>query len=242
MGTAQRKKSGILSYRNEDFSRAVGKSLWEDCPLQEYLHDPSIGHLLDEHFHKYAAGDWTQTNDNSATVALVSGAGGVLGMTTDSSDNDGVELQMNHLAWQLAAGKPFWFETRVRIETVAANDVAIGLMNTDTDIIGDAGDIVVTDGIYFGNDNDGLLDFYSEASSSETTVDTGHVLADATWVNLGITSDGSNWVKAWVNGKVLYTAESNIPSAALRISYAHKNTGGAAKYLQADFVRAFQIT
>ena len=89
--------------------------LWQGCPLWEYLHDPSIGFLLDERWHSYNAaattGDYVLTQATTGTGAISTAAPGVLELDSNSTTaTQGATLQHNTAAFVPAAGKLIWAE------------------------------------------------------------------------------------------------------------------------------------
>ncbi|GAH17608.1 unnamed protein product, partial [marine sediment metagenome] len=138
-----------LTFRDEAYSPAQGVSLWETCPQLAML-DPGVGFTYMEDFFAWITADWAQTKIGAGgTIALQNGKGGILRITTDALDDDGVQIQkqLPEDIFIPAAGKPIWFEAKIQLVTAAKHiesEFLIGLAITDTTVIPG-----VNDGIYF---------------------------------------------------------------------------------------------
>ncbi len=185
---------------------------------------------------------WTvtlvETGTGESTVALADGAGGVLLITTDDAENDGVNMQVTKEAFKLASGKPCYFGIKFKISEAAQSDFIVGLCITDTDLLGG-----MTDGVYFRKvDGSADVKFVVEKDSTETESAAIHTAVADTDVTLEFFFDGTN-IDAYVNG-VLQTrlAMDNLPDDEELTPSIHFLTGAAAsETMTVDWVKAIQI-
>ena len=247
MSTETRRVGGNYSFADTVYN-PTPNPMWDDYPALAIAQDPSIAYVDGDDFFDFdGSAGFTITGEAGYTIEASDASGGKVVLTTDGDDNDGLEIQRGATAGAagesviLAAGKPVWFETKLAVADIDACDFACGLMTTDTDIVTDAGDFVVTGGVYFANAHDGDLDYYTESATTETTGDTGVNLLDATEVKLGIKWDGISAVTFWVDGVKVATSTTNIPTTELRLSYGIKNTGGAAEAVTVDYYKVAAI-
>jgi hypothetical protein len=184
---------------------------------------------------------WTVTLVESgageSTVALTDGAGGLLLITTDAAENDGVNMQVTKEAFKLASGKPCYFGIRFKISESTESDFFVGLAITDTDILG-----AVTDSIGFKKvDGATTIQFELNKDSTATAGNVGTAVAD-TYVTLEFYFDGTN-VDAFVDG-VLQTrlAQTNLPNDEELTPSIQFLTGSAnARTMTIDWIRCIQI-
>lgn len=210
---------GNLCFRDTTISPALGASLWEDCPLLPMVSDPAIGTILDENFLRVtpssnAIPGWLTTLATSGAVTLDA----TKGLKIDAgavTANQGVNLQLTSNRFAVAANKPVWFEARVRFENLATPNVQflLGLAAIQTALIS-AGAVGTHDKIAFdGVTTTGAIASDCRASGTQTTGG-GLTFANNTTYKLGFKATTTE-VKFWVNGSVVATIATNIPSAAL---------------------------
>ena len=160
-----------------------------------------------EDFHRYAAGDWTVTETQAgATQALTSahGPGGMLLLTNTAADNDVNQIQRAVESFEFTSGKKTWFASRLKITDagtdVTHSDVYVGLIITDTDLVGG-----VSDGVYFKKPDEtaGTISFVSEYNNTETTQAAVGTFVHNTFIELGFYYDGGTNIEVYVdNAKV----------------------------------------
>lgn len=246
MRTRQIYASENLTFRDSDYSPARGSSLWETCPQLAAL-DPAVAFTFFDDFFDFQAQSsnhlgWTQTTvqagAGSAAVVIADAVGGVLQITNDDADNDSVELQWHAETFKLAAGKPLWFEARVKVSDATQSDLIVGLCITDSTLV-----TAMTDGVYFRkNDGDANLNAVTEKNSTETSTDTtSDIVADA-WIKLGFYFNGSGSVYFYVNGVLKATHTANIcDDEELAVSFAIQNGEAVAKIGYVDYIKVVQI-
>ena len=139
--------SAFVRYGADDavVSRMPSPSIWNDCPVNDFLADPSKGKHLFEDFHngvvagttlvKGQPNGWTayaESND-VADCAVQADDDGILMLATDGTDADVTALSGGDNvvgAWKLptagsASLKGLWFETRIKVNTVTDGDIGI---------------------------------------------------------------------------------------------------------------------
>jgi hypothetical protein len=139
--------------------------------------------------------------DGGAAQAVTDEAGGVLLLTTDDADNDGINMQLKSECVKMVTTKPFFFKARIKFLEATQNDWQLGLMVHDTTSL-----VSPQDGICFQKDDgDTNIDFKilkSGTDSGSTTIATA--AATATWMTLafaytppsyGINEDS---IRVWV--------------------------------------------
>lgn len=242
-----------VSHYDPDLSANYGSGLWRDCPLLEYLHDPSIGVMLDEPFQSYDAaattGDYVLTQATSGTAAISTAHPGALlidsGATTD---NQGVNLQRLKSAFLPAAGKDIWAEWRVLLTAatppVTRAQLFVGLAASDTTII--AAGAQSTNNRIGWQILDGAL-LVSSLTCDKAgvgTTATGHTFVAATAVRLGFKYDGTaDTVQQYINGVAVGTAiaTANIPKVAIYPSFVCQSDGTDQPHLVVMPYRIFQL-
>lgn len=229
-----------MSFRDNDYSPAKGVSLWETCP-QLALLDPGVGYTYMEHFFDYIAAEWALTEIGAGgTQVQLDAAGGVLQITTDALDDDGVQIQKLGECFIPAAGNPLWFEARIQLVTAAKHvesELLVGLAITDTTVIP-----ARTDGIYFLKaDATAAVGAMTESASTATTTPGVLNLAPATWYKLGFFCDGLTTCYFYVDGVLVATHVGDIPFVELTPTFAVLNGEGGATAWNIDYFKAVQI-
>ncbi|MFA5163820.1 MAG: hypothetical protein WC441_04885 [Patescibacteria group bacterium] len=119
--------------------------------------------------------------------------GGILAITTEATAGDGENLQVNGAAFQIKAGYPLYFETRINLKDVSNSKAFIGLCIPDTAILASAVDDI---GFRIASD---IWYFLTEHASTEKTTDIGITEADDDWIRLAFFYDGADTVIASVD-------------------------------------------
>ena len=194
--------------------------------------------IYQNHFHTYAAGDWTVTETQAgATQALSDAVGGKLLLTNTDTENDVVGMQLGSEAFLPAAGKRVYFEIKFQYSEATQMDWLVGLTDTDTGLP----TATVSDGIYFvKDDGDTEIDFGCSSGSSESIEEGVATAADATDIILGFKVTGTGLVEYWVNGVKKGQLTTNIPTTELRLSFAIAAGAAAAETMTVDYVVAAQ--
>ena len=224
-------------------STATKRSTLVDYPRP----DPTKVYQYFNDFDTYAAGDWTITEINDATQALVADAPfGALGVTLAGADNDGCQMQLTTENFTITSGKKTWFKARFKISDATQSDFAIGLIILDTTILGSTDGDGATDGIFFSKeDGDANLDFNCQldtttGQSRSTAIAT---VADDTYLSVGFVYDGKSTIKYFVNDVhkgTMSVSTSVLPNTPVTVSFAVLAGEAEATVFTVDYLFAAQ--
>ena len=237
MNTVSVRKNGNLSYRDTQYSPAG--SMWADCPKLAAIQDPFMATWVKEPFTTFTAGDWAITEiDAVGTEAQTDVVGGGILLTTADTEDDSVEMQKLGEAYQLATGKPLWFEAMLQVSEATQNDFIIGLCITDTTAIP-----AVSDGVYFLKvDEATSITYHCEKDAGDTTANTGVAIVAATDTRFGIKFDGAGLVEYWIDGHRVAHSALTIPDDELLTVTCGLSTGsGNARTMTWKGYEVFQI-
>ena len=189
--------------------------------------------------------NWTVTRVEAgageSTIAVVDGVGGILRITTDAAENDGINAQLIGEAFEFTSDQVLCFAVKgCKLSDATQSDFFLGLSITDTDILGG-----VTDAIGFQKvDGSADLTFIQTKNSSTTTSSGLATLADATAFDLLFYWDGTaGTVSVYVNN-VLVAAPvtTNLPNDEfLRISWQFLAGAAASKTMDIDKLTCIMI-
>ena len=207
------------------------------------------------------SGGWVSYQDSGNTITqLATETGGVVRITTDTTDNDEAWLSTGSgivkVDDALRTGRLF-FEARFRTTTIATRNIVVGLGEEGmavADSISDSGVMVDKDFLGFRSlegDADGLDFAHNVASGGGyiTTIDDVQTLVASTWYKAGFLIDlaaptpyaGRCFIDGVENGT--YLTRTAIDAATfpageeLAILLGVKNGAGAATILDVDWVQ-----
>lgn len=230
-------------------STAYPNSLWTDCPLQEYAHDPMIGMYLNESFVSYNAaattGDYLLTAATSGTGAISTVYPGALALDAGATTaNQGPQIQRLKAAFLPASGKDLWFEANIRMTTGIISQLFIGLAASDTTIIA-SGAMTTNNRIGWTSVTaDGVLLFDCDKAGTNTTK-TATSVSTSAWVRLGFKYDGTaDTVQQYINGVATGAAVATtyIPKAAVIYpSFVCQAAGTGQPVMNIGGYRVFQL-
>lgn len=204
-------------------TRLPSPSIWNDCHPENYRTNPAKGfHLFDDfknsavakaHATDFISGlgiiagdmNWNiyATSDKQADVALQADDEGVLMLDTDGTDDDNTMLSTGDNAAgiirspKIGEGQKFWFETRFKINTITASDIALFFGLCEPGQLGAAGILgaaptAPTDVDYIGFfsaelDTTDLELVYNEATSGVAQSSSSAItMAADTWYKVGM--------------------------------------------------------
>lgn len=199
-------------------------------------------------------------------VNLASEVGGVLRITTDTTDNDEVWLQpgsatsvFGKISDTAGEDKLLIFEARVRFGQTANGNAFIGLTEEGlaaADTITDAGAWADKDAIGFlvlEDDSDGIDFIYKKAGQTlQTKISVAQQITADTWYKLGFVYDPNapeaKRITVFVDGvdEGTYVTATNIATATfpddeeLQPLFGVKNSSGAVTRIDLDWYRAYQ--
>ncbi len=238
-------QAGRVSQYDPVLSTDYWSNLWRTCPLQEYLHDPSIGVLLDERFTGYdATDDYVLTQATTGAAAIGTAAPGVLELDSNSTTAaQGANLQQTSAVFIPAAGKDIWFETTIKVvDTFDKAELFIGLSEVDTSIIAGSANSSANHIGWQCVTDDGVLLFTGEKAGAGDT-GAAATIAEATDIKLGFFVDGVTSITQYINGIVSGTAKvtANVPIVAIYPSFVCQSGGTNDPILHIAGYRVFQL-
>lgn len=239
-----------VSHYDPDIASVAGSSLWRTCPLLEYLHDPTIGTLLDFNGNSYDAaattGDFVLTQATAGTAAMSTTAQGTLLINAGSTTSThGANVQRTKSMFIPAAGKHIWAEFYVSYTGVSNLNVetAVGLAEVDTTVIASSA-VSTSNHIMFQSvTDDGVLLFDSMKASAGNTPFTATTIVSGTKVKLGFYVNGVTSVQAYVDGVATgdAVATANVPIVALYPTFVCQSGGTDSPVLALHGFRIFQL-
>ncbi len=188
---------------------------------------------------------FTYTLVNGSTFAHTDVAGGSVILTSDTAENDGIQLQLGDElggageSVSFAAEYPTYFGCELQCNDVDQVDMFVGFAITDTSVL--AG---VSDAIGFRTaDESAVCNFLLEKDSVESTT-AAVTMTDATDVKLEFYYNGSN-VYVYVDDTLTATiadSDASFPNnELLRFTIALLTGEGAANTCTIKWIRFFQI-
>lgn len=205
----------------------------------KYLNDFMRGPGVDAGFDN----EWTVTRveggAGESTAVLTDAAGGVLLLTTDAADNDGLNLQAIGESFHLGATgiRALYFGARFKVDEATQSDFFIGLCDTDTDILGGADDSIG----FRKADGSTTVSFVTEKGTTETTATA--FTCDTSWhiVEFYFDADAGT-LEAFVDGASLgFIATTNLPDEEQRVSIHFLAGSVGAKAMSVDWINVVQI-
>lgn len=176
-----------------------------------FVWDDFLGVALD------STNDWTVVKDTGATVALGADAqfGTCVITSAATTDDDGGSIQGNEV-FAPTSGKDLWFETRVSLHDADDCDFMIGL--TENFATNPEAMLAAANHIAFQiAEGDATFVCRTESGGTATTTTTSVDAADATWVKLGFKVTSTSKVEFYINGALVATHTTNIPTANMTI-------------------------
>jgi len=237
-----------VSVYDPDLSTGYSANLWKTCPLQEHLHDPLIGVLLDEQWQNYDAtattGDYLLTQATTGTAAISTAAPGVLELDSNSSTSaQGANLQRIKSVFVPAAGKHIWAEFKVKVvDTFDKVELFVGLSELDTTLIAASANSSANHIGWQCVTDDGVLLFTGEKAGAGATR-AAATIAEDTYIKLGFYVNGVTEIEQYVDGVLTgtNTATANIPIVAIYPSFVCQSAGTNDPILHIQSYRIFQL-
>jgi hypothetical protein len=230
--------------------------VWDGIPFQELLTSPELGFAYFDNFMgpvDATTGDgYIITQVNSGVISGSEGEeGGALLVDSDGNNaaDDGVNVQLPNCLVLPAAGKTIVFEARIKMNETGGgiNQFYIGLAEIHTALIasGVLDDTFDKCGFFRQDDTtaDRLESVTSKKGVDDITADVA-IVADNTYVKLGIVIDGLTSVKFYVDGVLVETGvtTTSIPTRLMCLSFVAQvqNTTRQAE-IDVDWVAIAQI-
>jgi len=236
---------GILKYggaTNSPRTGAPAPIVWNKIPLLEIGLNPGKGFgFYDDFINKLLSSTTytgaTVTAINSSTLVDGGVEGGVLVMTPDTSENDGIQMQFGE-AFKLDSDSNIAFGARVALADADQMDIFAGLAIADTTILGGVTDCI---GFKVADGSANILYQVNKDSGDTSGTDSGADASDATYVNLECIITGESKAEFYVDGDLKATATSGFPNdEVLAPSLAVLTGEGAANTLSVDWAYFYQ--
>jgi len=179
----------------------------------------------------------TLTGDaGTATFTVGNEAGGAMVLTTDGTEDDGINAKHNNEAWVLADGDPLYFGVRLKMSDADATDLMVGLMIDDAELWG-----AVAEGVYFESaDATAVCTFVTESASTETSDTSAGTLTEA-YHTLEFFWDGVTYVHAYFDGTLVAKSSTNIPQVEpLKFAIEVLTGEGNANTCTIDWIKIIQ--
>jgi hypothetical protein len=229
----------LSDFHNQGTAAGRGKSplLWANCPQLDYMLNPQTGSYYFEDFKGDIYGATNSTtrmcgltffHDNGPTHQIADDdIHGVLRVEGNDADNDESHLAYGHDGgvFALTASKKFWFECRVRRDTVTDDELAmfVGLAEEGlcaaNSLDDNSGDLLVGKdwlGFHCDQADGNAIDFVHGDGAGEAVVKKAGIAVPTAgaWNKLGLYGDGTT-ITPYVDGvattdTVLYSA-SDVP-------------------------------
>lgn len=133
--------------------------------------------------------------------------GGELTITTDDTENDGINVQLAGEAFLLADGDPCYFGIRLDPSDADQCDLIVGLATTDTGIWASWPHDIIC---FQSADETGVCTFKTSKDSTVTTDTSAGTLTDAYHI-LEFYWDGSTYIHAYFDGTLVASSSTNLP-------------------------------
>lgn len=209
---------------------------------------------LKDEFHSIDTNRWIAVNDGSTgSLALATTMpGGWLNVPTAAADNDYHTLRLAAKSFKFAAGKPLYFEARIKLTEAATNAAnwIVGLSEVATNgglQDNGAGPLASYDGaVFFKVDGGSVIQFETSNGGTQVTdTDVGAFTSGSAYV-LGINFDPNDGttgvVKAYVNGALVATQNITISGLdEMYVIFGVKAGSTSAETLSVDYVYCRQL-
>ena len=180
---------------------------------------PSVVKFVDHFVHVPTGLDnadpagWVLTNiaGDAGDVSITAGTthSGEMILTTDDTENDGLNLQLAGEAFILAENKPCYFGVKLKVSDADATDLIVGLSVTDAGIwASEPADFC----IFQSADATAVCTFTTRKDSSETNDTSSGTLGDNTYSVLEFMWDGLTKIDAYFDNVLVATSITNLPN------------------------------
>lgn len=236
-----------VSFYDPTLSSDYASNLWKDCPLLEYVFDPSIGVLLNETFQELDAeatnGEWVATQATAGTLANSAlDIGTALFDCNSTTDTQGIQGQRVKSLFLPVAGSDIWMEWECKIaDTPDFCQFFGGLSEIDTTLIASSLNSSANHIGFETVSEDNIAIFAGEKAGARGTVAAAHTFVDDTWVKMGFKVVGVTSITPYVNGAALTAlATANVPIVAMYPSFVCQTAGTNDPILHVRALRVFQ--
>lgn len=220
-------------------TRQLSPQLWKGVDLSRAIHDLSYGYgFLDDFVSAGDVTNWTKTTITDGDFQITAGKYGLAAVTSSSTAQRGTNLQRS-LGFAPTSTGTILFEARVAFSGWGtAGQFFLGLHETDTTILTAASGALSSDDLigYHATTTTTLtpksqINSGSVQSGTATTIST-----DGTYVRYGIKVIRNTKAEFYVNGTLLGSITSTMPSANLAPSIVVQSNGTTSPIATFDWV------
>jgi len=236
MSIIQSLKNDALVYQENGY-----KTRWLDAlgtDVIKYLSRPGIA--IDA---SSEPAEWKNDETGSNTIVNHTTRGKWLLITTGGTEYNGINMQLHGSAFQVEAGKPFYFGIKCATENAAKGDFLIGLCEVDTTCLATSGAhalSVTDDGIYFYHLNDETdVTFVNELDGVEGPVAVG-TTHDTDYHVYEIYYNGES-IKAYYDNALVAEITSGLAAVALTPTINVRAGDDGAEIFDVEWLRCIQI-
>lgn len=243
-----------ISWNGTYLQSGLVTDLWANAP-SEMDPNPAVKHSYFNDFRHLtldydATNDWTMTEDDAACTQAISAdaVNGTLLLTNKATtDNNGQQIELQQESFKLAAGKPLWFEVRIKCAAGATEiDWAVGLIESE-DLTGVADNMPANGIVFHKDDDDTNIDISS--TDNTTNLQTAAVATATTgWVRLGFYFDGgatgAATITPYVDGVAgtPIAAVTYVTMAELAVAFMVRNGDNVTtQTMEIDYVKVVQL-
>lgn len=181
--------------------------------------------------------NWTISGTNATDPALADADGGVVALTTATSDNDGVFMQKIGESFLWEVGNDLFFKVRLECDDATQSDIVAGLCITDATVL-DATDQLA----FVKADGDTDFDFLIEKNGTATTLAEVATLEDDVAIELAFVYEARRGeFRVYVNDSLVASTQvlTNAPDDEILTPTLAVQAGeAAAKTLSVDYILA----
>lgn len=221
--------------------------------VPDMLKTAGLCHGFFDHFHGYVAGaNWAITTDAGGSQALQDVAGGVLLLTSDSTDEDETILATGGAQFLFAEGKTIYFGAKVKMGEASTdqNNVVVGLVSgAVASAMGDSGaglPASYTGAAFYKKSGETVWQAETSLAGTQNTDTDIGARSTSAYVTLNAivytTSSTSATAKFYLDGTLVYTSTFTYTSAAqMRFMVGTHNGSANAETLYIDYAYCYQI-
>lgn len=258
-------KNGVMGFYDETGNPDYRTGVWADCPLLAIEADPSLAYNYFEDFTNFqpitdanpptlAGFTCTQEANSLGLLRIITGAGGILEVDSESTTHDdALQIQQAVAHFKCAADKDLWFEARVRVEdTFDQAQTFVGLCTLEATLM-PAGIMDHTNCDYIGFNVEttlaGVNSFRicKDATELADSMGATGTFEEKAWMRLGFHVDGTTGIHAFIDGdeqtltNVLYTGIPTSDALSITFVCGCDDSAGVDPLMNIDWVRCVQL-
>jgi hypothetical protein len=234
--------SAFAHARTWESTRQLSPNIWKGVDLSRLTSDLNYGYgFLEDYTNATEISNWTATQATSGTFGIVTGKYGLAAANAGATTaNQGINCQRSLSFATSSTIGTIIIEGRLALSGWStAGQLFFGFHETDTTILGASGALT-------GDDLIGFHATTTTAFTPKSQINTGSVqtgtastlLTDGTYVRYGIKITRNAKAEFYVNGTLLSTITSTMPSVDLSPSIVVRSNGTTQPIATFDWVAA----